>query len=249
MKHLQYAGKILAQALDRVQCLVKPGVTTQELDQAAEKYIRKHGAMPSFQGYQGSSTDPPFPSTLCASVNNEVVHTPASERRVKDGDIIGLDIGLKIIAEGKEYYVDMARTVAVGKISHEAERLITVTQTALAIGIEHARSGKYIHDIGKAIQEYVETNGFSVVRQLVGHGVGFAVHEKPRIPNYYTKDMPVIEIVPGMVLAIEPMVNIGGYEIEILDDGWTAVTADGSLSAHFEHTIAVTVSGAEILTQ
>lgn len=249
IEHLRTAGKILASVLGEVQKLVRVEVTTQELDAYAEKRICELGALPSFKGYRNSTNEPEFPTTLCTSVNNEIVHAPASSRILKKGDIVGIDIGLKFHRDGRDYFVDMARTVGVGKISREAKKLLLVTEKSLDIGLKHVRPGNYISDIGKAIQAYVESHGFSVVRALVGHGVGYEVHEEPRVPNYYSDRMPAIEIQKGMVLAIEPMVNMGSYEIETLDDGWTVVTKDGSLSAHFEHTVAVTEKGCEILTQ
>ncbi|OGM97200.1 MAG: type I methionyl aminopeptidase [Candidatus Yanofskybacteria bacterium RIFCSPHIGHO2_01_FULL_39_8b] len=248
IEYLREGGKMLAAVLDEVQKLVRVGVTTQELDAYAEKRICELGALPSFKGYRNSLDEPEFPTTLCTSVNNEIVHAPASSRVLKDGDIVGIDIGLKFYRDGRDYFVDMARTVGVGKISREAKKLLSVTKKSLDIGLQQVRSGNYISDIGKAIQVYVESHGFSVVRALVGHGVGYKVHEEPRIPNYYTDKMPKIEIQKGMALAIEPMVNMGSYEIETLDDGWTIATKDGSLSAHFEHTVAVTEKGCEILT-
>lgn len=248
IEHLRKAGHVLASVLSEVIKLVRSGITTLELDNVAEKLIQDHGMEPSFKNYKGSDEDPPFPTTLCTSVNHEVVHTPASGKVLRDGDIVGIDIGLRYKIDGRYYYSDMAMTVGVGKISKQAKKLLSVTKKSLDIGLKQVRPGNYIADIGKAIQEYVESYGFSVVRSLVGHGVGYEVHEEPRIPNYYTEKIPKIEIQKGMVLAIEPMVNIGSYEIETLDDGWTIATKDGSLSAHFEHTIAVTEKGCEILT-
>lgn len=248
IKRLRIAGKILAKVLEETSRMIRPGVATQELDIFAEKRILELGAKPSFKGYAGGENDPPFPTTLCTSVNEEVVHTPASVRVLKEGDIIGVDIGLKYTVLGKEYFVDMAKTFGVGTVSPQAQKLMEVTQDALNIGIREIRPGKFISDIGRAVQAYVEKEGFSVVRNLVGHGVGFAVHEDPKIPNYFSEKMQKILIQKGMVLAIEPMVNVGGYEIQTLDDGWTVVTRDSSFSAHFEHTIAVTEKGCEILT-
>lgn len=246
--YLRKAGHILASALEEIAKHIKPGVTTLELDSIGGEYIVSRGAEPSFKGYKHFQDVTPYPSAICASVNDEVVHAPASKKTLKTGDIVGLDIGLKYHVHGREYFVDMAKTFGVGKITPAAQELIAVTKKALEIGIAIVKPGNTISDIGKEVQQYVESRGFSVVRALVGHGVGFAIHEEPQIPNYYTSGMPSLVIKKGMVLAIEPMVNAGSYEVETLDDEWTIVTADGTLSAHFEHTVAVTDNGCEILT-
>jgi methionyl aminopeptidase len=217
---------------------VAPGVTTAELDGLARERARAAGAVPAFLGYHG------FPAALCISVNDEVVHGIPSEQRVlREGDVVGLDFG--VVLDG--WYGDSARTVPVGRVSPEAARLLEVTEGALAHAIEAARPGGRLGDLGAAVQAFVEPRGFSVVRDFVGHGIGRQLHEPPAIPNVGTAGSgPVLRA--GMVLAIEPMVNAGGHEVATLDDGWTAVTHDGSLSAHFEHTIAVTEEGPEILT-
>lgn len=245
---LKSAGRILSSVLDEVIKNVKPGITTIELDQLAEKLIIESGAEPSFKNYCDSLGQPKFPTTLCTSVNEEVVHAAASKRVLADGDIVGIDVGLKYPFNGRFYFSDMAKTVPVGRISALARKLIKVTRQALEQGIAQIKPGNYIHDISRAIQNHVEKQGFSVVKDLVGHGVGYKVHEPPRIPNYVEAGAQPIILKTGMVLAIEPMVNVGGYHIETLEDGWTVVTADRKLSAHFEHTVAVTESGHEILT-
>lgn len=246
IKTMREGGKILALVLDQVIKSVKPGIKTDELNELAERLIGEYGARSSFKGYQASWSGTPFPSALCISVNNEVVHgLPIPSRILREGDIVGLDCGL----EYKGLYTDMARTVGVGKISAQAQKLIKVTQECLMLGIKQAKVGNVLSDIGRAVAEHAEKNGFSVVKQLVGHGVGFSAHEEPQIPNYFDPHAAKIKIEPGMTLAIEPMVNIGDYPVETLDDGWTIVTADGSLSGHFEHTVAVTERGVEIITK
>ena len=249
IEYLSEAGKILSSVLDAVVKLIRPGVKTIDLDREAEKRIRSYGALPAFKGYRSDSSSPPYPTTLCTSVNDEVVHTPASGRELVEGDIIGIDAGLILNRDGKDYYSDMARTVGVGRVSSLAKRLMKVAEEALYKGIHEISPGNTIEDIGRAVQIHVETNGFSVVRTLVGHGVGFAVHEDPRVPNYADGISRKIIIQKGMVLAIEPMVNTGDYDVKTLNDGWTIVTQDGGLSAHFEHSVAVTERGHKILTQ
>ncbi len=246
---LRQGGKILASILAEIVKRVRPGITTIELDKLAEELIAKKGGTPSFKYYQGQDGEVPFPTTICASVNEQLVHTPASDCILKEGDIIGLDIGMKYPAEGVSYFTDMSVTVPVGRVSQLARKLIKVTKNSLALGIAQIKPGNHISDISRAVQAYVESQGFSVIRQLVGHGVGYKVHEEPRIPNYIDKEQKDIELKAGMILAIEPMVSAGDYLVKTLDDGWTVVTADGSLSAHFEHTVVVTEDGFEILTK
>ncbi|MBI3003305.1 MAG: type I methionyl aminopeptidase [candidate division NC10 bacterium] len=235
---LRKANRLVAEALQAVAARVAPGVRTADLDTFAEEYLRKRGATPAFKGYRD------YPFSLCVSVNEEVVHGLPSERRLRDGDIVSLDLGT--IVDG--YYGDSALTVPVGQVSPEAARLLRVTEEALMRGIGAARLGGHLSDISHAVQSHVEAHGFSVVRIFVGHGIGKALHEDPQIPNYGPPGRGP-RLKPGMVLAIEPMVNAGGPEVEILPDNWTAVTKDRSLSAHFEHTIALTEQGVEILTQ
>lgn len=246
--HLRRAGKLLARTLDAVIAQVKPGVSTADLDALAERLIRQGGAKPAFKGYQTRPSDTPFPSTLCTSVNEEVVHAPAIDRKLKAGDIIGVDIGLSLPADGRDYFVDMARTVGVGKISDEDQKLLEVTRGALEAGIAAVQPGSTVRDISAAIQAYITPHGYGIVRRLVGHGVGYAVHEEPRVPNYVDRHEPEVVLEPGLVIAIEPMVNLGGTEITTRADGWTIATKDGSRSAHFEHTVAVTAKGHEVLT-
>ncbi|MDX9893148.1 MAG: type I methionyl aminopeptidase [Patescibacteria group bacterium] len=246
---IRQGGQILAQILRELLNQSKVGVTTREIDELAEKMIIEAGGLPAFKNYPSDGSSPPFPSTVCASVNQQLVHTPPSDYRLQDGDIFTIDIGMEYPAKGRGFFTDMAFTVAVGKVPKLTKKLLTVTQESLMRGIQQVRPGNHISDISKAVQHYVEQHGFSVVRQLVGHGVGYEVHEEPRIPNFYDPRQTDFELQPGMVLAIEPMVNIGEAAVDFLSDGWTVVTADNSLCAHFEHTVAVTERGVEILTR
>lgn len=233
------ASKVVAEALREVEKAVSPGISTEELDQIAEKEIRARGAVPAFKGYRN------YPKTLCVSVNEQVVHGIPSKRKLKEGDIVGLDLGA--IVGG--FYGDSAVTVTVGRVSADVLRLIRVTEEALYLGIEQAVVGNRISDISHAVQRHVESAGYSVVTEFVGHGIGRQLHEEPQIPNY-GKPGQGPRLQSGMVLAIEPMVNMGGSAVRILEDRWTAVTVDGSLSAHFEHTIAVQPKGpAKILSR
>ena len=234
---MRKSGMIVAEAIDRLSRLVEPGTTTLELDRFAEDYILRRGGKPAFKGYRG------YPYTLCASINDQVVHALPSERTLREGDIVSLDLGA--IVDG--YYGDAAVTVPVGQVSEEAARLMAVTQRSLELAIEAVRPGNRLSDISYAVQAAVEAQRFSVVRLFVGHGIGRALHEEPQIPNFGPPGRgPVLK--PGLVLAIEPMVTAGSPDVMILDDRWTAVTRDGSLSAHFEHTVAVTEDGVEVLT-
>lgn len=243
---IRQGGQILAEILALVIKQVKPGVGTKELNDLAEKLIKEKGGKPSFKGYRAAWSKQIYPSALCVSLNDEVVHGLAEPNRIlKDGDIVGLDCGL----EYKGFFTDMAKTVAVGQISPEAKKLIAVAEEALMKGIKAARPGARLFDIARAVQSCVEKNGFSVVRQLVGHGVGFSAHEDPQVPNYVSREFDDIELMPGLVIAIEPMINAGSWEVETLSDGWTTATKDHSLSAHFEHTIVIGENGPEILTK
>lgn len=235
---MKEAGRISARALRLVGEVVRPGITTEELDRIAEEAIRDQGAVPAFLGYHG------FPKTLCTSVNCEVVHgIPAESVRLNDGDIISVDVGA--IFDG--YFGDNARTFPVGEVSREAVRLLEVTEASLEAGVSACRAGNRLNDIGAAVQKVAEAGGFSVVREYVGHGIGRAMHEDPSVPNYGVAGTgPLLEV--GTVLAIEPMVNAGTHSVESLQDGWTVVTRDRALSAHFEHTVAVTEDGPLILT-
>nr|MBQ4319741.1 type I methionyl aminopeptidase [Clostridia bacterium] len=235
---MKQACMISAGALQTVAKAVQPGVTTGELDRLAEEYIRKQGAVPNFKNYQG------YPATACISINNEVIHGIPSDKRVlKNGDIVSVDLG----AMFQGYHGDNAATFAVGDISPEAKRLMDATKESLYEGIKAARAGGRIGDISNAVQSYVEARGFSVVRQFVGHGIGTNLHEEPEVPNF-GKAGHGIRLMPGMTLAIEPMVNAGGHGVKVLPDGWTVLTADGSLSAHFEHTVLITTDGPQIMT-
>jgi methionyl aminopeptidase len=233
------AAKLVAETLEALKREVRPGVTTEDLDRLAEDFIRSRGGVPAFKGYRS------YPKTLCASVNDQVVHGIPSKRVLKEGDIIGLDLGA--IVEG--FYGDSAVTVPVGRIDPKSEELLRVTEEALYKGIEQAAVGNRLSDISHAVQRHVEAAGFSVVTEFVGHGIGRRLHEEPQVPNYGQPGQgPRLQV--GMVLAIEPMVNVGGSEVRVLDDQWTAVTRDGSRSAHFEHTIAIQASGPpRILTE
>jgi methionyl aminopeptidase len=236
--HMREAGRILADAFRVCRDLVKPGVSTLEIDREVESLIRDRKAKPAFKGYRG------FPATICASINEEVVHgIPAARRRLREGDIIGLDLGA--IVEG--YYADAAVTLPVGEITDEARRLLDVTRASLDLGIAQCWPGRRLGDVSAAIQQHVEAAGFGVVRAFVGHGIGRALHEDPQVPNFGDAGRgPLVRV--GMVLALEPMVTMGHWEVRVLADRWTAVTADGSLAAHFEHTVAVTEHGPTVLT-
>ena len=239
---MRQAGKVVAEAKFHVMEAVKPGVTTGELDRIAEDVIRKMGSVPSFKGYAAGGPIP-FTGTICASINEEIVHGIPGNRKLKEGDIFSVDVGAIV----KGFHGDSAFTVGVGDISDEAQRLIDTTRESLRQGIARATAGSRIGDIGHAVQKYAESQGYSVVRKYVGHGIGRALHEDPQVPNYGTPGRGVL-IKKGMTLAIEPMLNIGTHETVQLEDGWTVVTADNELSAHFEDTIAITPDGAEVLT-
>jgi methionyl aminopeptidase len=238
LERMRAANALVADVLAELAGMVAPGVTTKDLDAAAEKLVRDGGAEPAFKGYRG------YPCTLCASVNEQVVHGIPSNRSLGEGDIISLDMGVKL----NGFYGDSAVTVPVGKVSDEATRLLRVTRESLEKGIAQVRLGGRISDIGHAIQQHVEAHGFSVVREFVGHGIGAALHEEPQIANYGEPGRGP-RLAEGMTLAIEPMVNVGRPAVKVLADGWTAVTKDGSLSAHFEHTVAVTKTGPLVLTR
>jgi methionyl aminopeptidase len=236
---MAHGGRILGATVAMLRREVRAGMSTWELDEMAESFIRSHsGATPSFKGLYG------FPGSVCASINEEIVHGIPSRRRVlRDGDIISIDVGVKY--DG--YHTDSATTVAVGEIPAESRRLLDVTEQALAAGIEAARPNNHIGDIGAAIQSVVEASGFSIVRDLVGHGIGVQFHEEPQVPNY-GKPKRGTKLMPGLTIAIEPMVNIGSAATRTMPDRWTVVTVDGTRSAHFEHTVAVTENGPRILT-
>jgi methionyl aminopeptidase len=240
LEKMKRSGQIVRQVLDAVKILAAPGVSTMDLEHAAEEKIREFGAKPAFKGYCD------YPCVLCTSVNNEIIHgIPSEKRLLKEGDIVSIDCG--VVLDG--YYGDSAITVPVGKsLSPELQKLLDVTETSLKKAIAEVRLGKTVGDVGAAVQEYVEANGFSVVREFVGHGIGTKLHEDPQVPNFGTRGHGT-RLREGMVLAIEPMVNIGKPGTRVLDDKWTAVTEDGSYSAHFEHTVAVTRNGPLVLTE
>jgi methionyl aminopeptidase len=234
---MRASGRVTAQTLANLKQAAKPGVSTKDIDSLAERLIREQGGVPAFLGYHG------FAGSICASINDEVVHGIPGGRQLRSGDLLKIDIGA--VLDG--WYSDMACTVPIGEVSKEAQRLMAVTEESLYIGIAAVQAGGHVSDIGNAVQTYVERNGYSVVRALVGHGVGTSLHEEPAVPNFGRKGLGAV-LKPGMVIAIEPMVNAGKHDVRTLDDHWTVVTQDGKLSAHFEHTVAVKHDGYEILT-
>jgi len=234
---MREGNRILALLFEHLSPLIQPGISTAELDKEAEYFIQSHNALPAFKGYRG------YPCTLCTSVNNEVIHGIPGHRTLKSGDIISIDVG----ALYQGYFSDSARTFAVGTISKKARKLMDVTEKSLYEGISQAVPGNHLYDISAAVQKVVESAGYSVVREFVGHGIGKTLHEDPQLPNFGRKGTGIV-LQEGMTLAIEPMVNEGSWKVNILKDGWTAVTADGSLSAHFEHSIAITAQGPVILS-
>lgn len=243
IERIRESSRIVAEVLKLVGSMAQPGVTTAELDRIAEEYIRSNGAEPAFKGY-GWDRKNLFPATLCTSINEEVVHGIPGKRELRDGDLLSIDVGVK----KNGYYGDGAWSYAIGRVSEEKEKLLRVTYEALMKGIEQARVGNRLHDISAAIQKHVESNGFSVVRDLVGHGIGRMLHEEPSVPNY-GKEGTGVELKNGMTLAIEPMVNSGTWKVQVASDGWTVYTADRRPSAHFEHTVAIIDGYAEILTR
>lgn len=235
---MRRAGAVVAEMLERCGAAVRPGITTADLDAIGAEVIREHGATSSFLGYYG------YPATICTSVNDEIVHgIPSARRKLREGDIVGIDVGA--VVDG--WHADAAVTVPVGKVGPEAAKLIRVTEEALRRGIAAARPGNRLGDVGAAVQTYAEGNGYSIVRNYVGHGIGRAMHEPPQVPNYGAAGQGR-PISVGLCIAIEPMLNVGGAETRVQSDGWTVTTADGSLSAHFEHTVAVTAEGPLVLT-
>lgn len=239
IEKMRRSGQVVREILEYVRGLVKPGMTTMDLEEAAAARMHEMGVKPAFKGYRG------YPAVLCTSVNSEVVHgIPSAKRELKDGDIVSVDTG--VVIDG--YYGDSATTVAVGKIDPRTQKLLEVTEASLRRGIEAVKAGATLGDIGAAVQEAVEAESFSVVREFVGHGIGTRLHEDPQVPNYGRRGQGQ-KLKKGMVLCIEPMVSAGKPGVQVLEDGWTAVTEDGSLSAHYEHTVAVTADGAMILTE
>jgi len=234
---MRRSGEITSAVLASLMKAVRPGMATSEIDRLAERGIRELGGTPTFKGYNG------FPASICASIDREVVHGIPGDRVLREGDLLSIDIGTTL----QGYVSDSAVTIGVGSISPEAQRLLAVTQECLMLGIAQMEAGKHVGDIGAAVQEHAERHGYGVVRELVGHGVGRAMHEEPQVPNY-GKSGTGMELRPGLVLAVEPMITQGSPKIKVLSDDWTVVTADGKLAAHFEHTIAVTEDGPKILT-
>ena len=241
---MREAGRLVAQGLDLVQRMAKPGVTALEIDAAVEDLFLTAGGEPLFKGYGSALGRPPFPATICASFNDEIVHGIPDGRKLRPGDILSVDTGVRL----KNYCGDAAVTVGIEPISSQARRLLLVTQEALDTAIGTVRPGVPWREVARAMQQHVEAAGFSVVRDFTGHGIGRQMHEEPQLPNFVTRELGGAVIEPGMTLAIEPMVNAGAHGIRTLKNGWTAVTADGSLSAHFEHTVAATADGTVILT-
>lgn len=238
IEKMRKANRIVAEVLKELEEWVRPGVTTQDLDRRAEELMRKKGGRPAFKGYRG------YPCTLCTSVNEQVVHGIPNNGALQEGDIVGIDCGAVVA----DFYGDAAVTFPVGQTDEESERLLTVTRSALARAVEKMVMGNRVHDLSWAVQDFAERAGYSVVRDFVGHGIGRALHEEPQVPNFGTPHTgPRLAV--GMVLAIEPMINIGGHEVRVLEDGWTVVTIDGKRSAHFEHTVALTEAGPEILSE
>jgi methionyl aminopeptidase len=238
IKKIKAASRIVAEILQEIEYYLRPGITTDDIEKLAEEKILQRNAIPAFKGYRG------YPACLCISINNEVVHgIPSKDKVLKEGDIASIDLGVKL--DG--FYGDAAKTYPIGRISESAMKLIKVTQESLYEGIEQARSGNRVSDISYAIQKYAEDRGYSIVKAFVGHGIGRDLHEEPQIPNFGRPDKGP-RLKAGMILAIEPMINEGGFQVKVLKDGWTAVTSDNSLSAHFEHTIAVTDNKPNILT-
>lgn len=236
---MRQAGQILSDVMDRLRGFVKSGMSTQEIDEEVERIIVDRGARPAFKGYRG------FPATVCISINDEVVHgIPSPGRRLKEGDIVGLDLGCIV----KGYYADCAFTLAIGEVPPAVQKLLDVTRESLELAIAQCWPGRRLSDVSHAVQQHVEANGFGVVRAFVGHGIGRQLHEEPQIPNFGEPGRGP-QLKPGMVLALEPMVTMGSWEVRILEDGWTAVTKDGSLAAHFEHTVAVTEDAPDVLTR
>lgn len=238
MDLIRQSGEILVECFAMLEEALRPGVETGELDRIAEEFIRTRGAVPAFKGYQG------YPASICTSVNEQVVHGIPGERTLAEGDIVGIDVG--VLRKG--YYADAARTYPIGEVSEKARRLMRVTKEALDLGIDEARDGRHLSNVSHAIQKHAESNGFSVVRTLVGHGIGRQMHEEPQVPNFGLPGRGPV-LVRGMVLAIEPMVNEGTGDVLTLKDNWTFVTVDRKLSAHFEDTVAVTIEGPVIMTR
>lgn len=245
LAQMRASGRLVAETFELIGEHIKPGVTLKELDHIAEQYLKKHGATPLYKGYRGNPPNhPPFPGVICASVNEEVCHGLPDQRVLQKGDIVGIDIGLRY----NGYCGDSCVTYSVGEISAEAQRLLKITQRCLQLGIEAAQPGNYLNDIGRAIEKYATRQNVSVIREWGGHGLGKTLHEAPSV-SHVREDERGPRLRPGMVFTIEPMINLGTHEWYLLDDGWTVITADQALSAQFEHTVAITRNGPEILTR
>lgn len=239
----------MGEILEKLSSMAVPGISAFEIDRKAEKLIKAAGGAVAFKGYKSRPDDPPFPSTICASLNEEIVHGIAHRDKVlKDGDIFSIDIGMRY-PKKNGYFTDTAITIAIGKIDKQLQALLERTQKALEVGIEKCQVGNKISDIGRAIENFITPFGYGIVRDLVGHGVGHAVHEEPRVPNYYDKSLDSWVLEPGVVIAIEPMITLGDYKIEVAEDGWSISTVDKSLSAHYEHTVIITENGPVVATR
>ena len=249
IKLILEGGKLMGEILEKLAALAVPGINAFELDREAEKMIKAAGGAAAFKGYKSRPSEPSFPSTICASLNEEIVHGIASQDKVlKDGDIFSIDIGMRYPRKNG-YFTDTAITLAIGKADESIKDLLARTKKSLEIGIEACQVGNKISDIGRAIESFITPFGYGIVRDLVGHGVGHAVHEEPRVPNFYDKSLDTWILEPGVVIAIEPMITLGDYKIEVADDGWSISTRDKSLSAHFEHTIVITEDGPVVATR
>jgi methionyl aminopeptidase len=253
IKLISSGGEILGRILSELAKMCKPGISTGDVDDVAEKLIKEAGGKPSFKGFQNRSSDNPFPCAICASINEQLVHGFARHDVVlQDGDIFSIDIGMEYPCSGKRkgFFTDTAVTVAIGSVPEKTKALLRVTREALEVGIKAAKPGNAVSDIGRAIEEYVSAQGkYGIVRDLVGHGVGHAVHEDPRIPNYYDKNLEQWILRPGMVIAIEPMISLGGHKVRTATDGWAIEMSDKSLCAHFEHTVIINKHGGTVATR
>jgi methionyl aminopeptidase len=256
IKYLIKGGKILGEILDALIKMAVPGVSTFDIDEKAQKMIKESGGMPSFKGYKGSKNSEPFPSAICASIDEEVVHgIPKKEKVLKNGDVFGIDIGMQwpsnkgLGLNGNGFFTDTAATVCIGKSPKNSKKLVNTAYEALYLAISVCKSGNTVADIGREVENYVSKFGYGIVRDLVGHGVGNNVHEEPHIPNYYNKDLEKWVLSPGVVLALEPMITLGTYEVETAEDGWGIITKDRSISAHMEHTVVITEKDPIIATK
>lgn len=254
IKLIKQGGQIMGRILEDLAKMCRSGMSTLEVDQVAEKMIIEVGGRPAFKGYKNRPSDTPFPSTICASINEEVVHGIAKKDAIlKNGDVFTIDIGMQWPYNGPKdpgYFTDTALTIPIGKIPAKTRELLRVTQESLERGIKAVKPGNTIADIGRAVEDYIKSQGkYGIVRDLVGHGVGHEVHEEPRIPNFYDRSLDFIILKPGMVVAVEPMVSVGGWRVKTAEDGWTIKMADNSMSAHFEHTIIITKSGNVVATR